>query len=1415
MPGPSENSEIQSVRAEAQQRSFNADDVEYTNGSSIRAEETPPRKSKSRKQMVDFRGFPLATEDGNPLSTDKQVYTKYEYGEDQSPSVVLNSESFLKEGRSVANKFSKKFPAAAPIEEQFSSESEVSRSLLGINRETTQQGLFGNVSTYGLDEKDWRIDGTEQLHPRFWYERPSSSGNYFETRFDEDTVNSAIAINSMPSPFTLPGKPSLQTQLITPGEGTFTGWGQYLNSIVALYLIRYMVENFDAETRTKFNLDYLLDKYPPRVQSDGSFVFDELYWDKIWLDIQQNRFGDAKNYPLLPKGTAYNLIEPTEGTISLEVPRTAALWGEGGSSSVIISAADAVLPSNFNVTWDRFFFSITRVYFPEGDSDNYGHYRIQTNPQPRVWNDYFGLDWDYLRTDLKNWSFKIHENESTVSQLERDLKLPYFVLSELVPDPDNIFSTSWPSASIQKSIRLPTSENKIGGTPGVSAQVSIKSIRSFRYQPGRISGFTYGSKASEIGAGPGTTIEWGVENDTDAYFFRLADGADFQIVRRSIVPLDETQFLEDAGYIGDATTTVVRNGYRQYETIIEQKNMNGDSLNGEGESGYILDPDTVTMYKIEFGWYGAIGARFYAYIPQENGECRWVIVHTLVIENQLGRPCLGDPFFYFRYRLIVGDSSKIRVNQFLYKFGASYYIDGYDEGTLYSSFAKSKVRLLPDPKFTSTKNYLNAIDYTTLIGVKPKQYLYNRYGSEVYNKKEIFPRSISVYSKEDAEIKIIRQKACPEFAYFHQEGYNWSLLPEHRRVKGKFSIKRWETNDQSLGIDEEESSTYSATMSGTAFLPTATDPSKPWRTISSTIGNANFRNNVINDQLIRLVGDDLFQLTYSSRDLSGSNPKFKLMRIEDRGGYDLTTSQQPDLLKQQVYLTFTYAPIGDYVNGYDVEFDYFRRDQTLVSDIDIISDEFYFFWVGGNRSGIDSSHAGTMRVGFAWQNNTTGSLLHPDRRDSGTWGIQMPADITATSGDPYEIWKGTDSNGNEFINYDNEKFYEGLPVDFVKDYDGNCLWIETNTHLTVDTKGLEVNHRSDHRDLFDLENADISVPGAEGGECQGLGFKAGREDRDVVISEYTIVNDDGSTTNTWYLESLEGPWPSLGASYQVTVRQDNGTTTDFTVPRPVTKTLEDGTIVYLLKIGEGNNPPAPLSDGESVKVIYEILYIALIDKQNKVTSILTSSIAAVDFARMFVQCKQGASMGGMWIGQKTAQGIVLDPFTPHASTVNVRHNVPELSGQNKSGTAPTDGALKVITTRTQNDVYGLSTAPTVLDSAGEKVETTRQSINSSAQKCGSFLSRGGTDPAGILTPSDYPIRWLTNNQTGLPLGTFYVSKNESVEISLEGIFNVNAESIVNSDDANLATIFIARSLNSHDPVDSKKEIYLTLNYDEQ
>ena len=48
-----------------------------------------------------------------------------------------------------------------------------------------------------------------------------------------------------------------------------------------------------------------------------------------------------------------------------------------------------------------------------------------------------------------------------------------------------------------------------------------------------------------------------------------------------------------------------------------------------------LEFDKVTMYKIEFSWYGAVGALFLAYVPVGAGEARWVRVHHLRASNQL------------------------------------------------------------------------------------------------------------------------------------------------------------------------------------------------------------------------------------------------------------------------------------------------------------------------------------------------------------------------------------------------------------------------------------------------------------------------------------------------------------------------------------------------------------------------------------------------------------------------------------------------------------------------------------------------------------------------------------------------------------------------------------------------------------
>ena len=111
-----------------------------------------------------------------------------------------------------------------------------------------------------------------------------------------------------------------------------------------------------------------------------------------------------------------------------------------------------------------------------------------------------------------------------------------------------------------------------------------------------------------------------------------------------------------------------------------------------------IDLTKVTMYKVEFSWYGAVGALFLAYVPVSNGEARWVRVHHLRASNQLKVSSLGNATLPITYMVYGGGSvnrfgyadNKRTVSAFGYgsasehivKYGASYYIDGGDRGTV-------------------------------------------------------------------------------------------------------------------------------------------------------------------------------------------------------------------------------------------------------------------------------------------------------------------------------------------------------------------------------------------------------------------------------------------------------------------------------------------------------------------------------------------------------------------------------------------------------------------------------------------------------------------------------------------------------------------------------------------------------------
>ena len=356
-----------------------------------------------------------------------------------------------------------------------------------------------------------------------------------------------------------------------------------------------------------------------------------------------------------------------------------------------------------------------------------------------------------IDTWTETWrDMKIGIDDPVTGETFNFAKVPE-ILSEI--DPNDLSSVGL------NSINVDSTNTRPGYSDSEQRYAYLQSRRVFRYQPGRISGFTFGVRTSAEPVS-GIVNEWGISNPTDQYVFRIEAGQ-FSIVRRSTIPLEQSVLLRNGLKLEDQTRIASGDPFdsEEYWTIeIPRDKFNGDALDSNGPSGYLLKPENVTMYKIEFGWYGAIGARFYAYIPTDNGEARWVVLHTLVIENSLGAPCLEDSYFRLKYSVNIQNTGDVRTPQYLYKYGASYYIDGGDEGTtqIYSVSSKQKT--------------ISSSNETSLIGIRPKEVLLNRDGVDIVNKKLIIPTELNVSSDSLSEIKVVTCTACPGFGHVYTPG---------------------------------------------------------------------------------------------------------------------------------------------------------------------------------------------------------------------------------------------------------------------------------------------------------------------------------------------------------------------------------------------------------------------------------------------------------------------------------------------------------------------------------------------------------------------------------------------------------------------------------------------------------------------
>lgn len=249
-----------------------------------------------------------------------------------------------------------------------------------------------------------------------------------------------------------------------------------------------------------------------------------------------------------------------------------------------------------------------------------------------------------------------------------------------------------------------------GYTNGVIT-ASWQSKRAFRYQPGRVSGFTLGVRMSTASDSSGEVIQWGCRNVYgDGYYFQLERGTDLYIVRTS-----------------PGLPTIK----------VPQTEWNGDTLLvGQTATGWTFDLNKVTMFKIEFSWYGAVGATFFVYVPIGPDEARWVKLHQIPAENINTVPSLRSP--YLRFFTSVTATAGTTQPAFINLYGSSVYIDGGDKGTVVLGTAA-----LESPKNIDTNS-------RTLLGLYAKSKINN-----VDNQRIIYPVSLSAYSSVPARIDLV------------------------------------------------------------------------------------------------------------------------------------------------------------------------------------------------------------------------------------------------------------------------------------------------------------------------------------------------------------------------------------------------------------------------------------------------------------------------------------------------------------------------------------------------------------------------------------------------------------------------------------------------------------------------------------
>lgn len=577
-----------------------------------------------------------------------------------------------------------------PVEEQSKIASEVALSLLGIPRSEVALGIFADVNTYDVNPSEW--SATPEQRQTF------SAGD--DPAYDGFNGPQDHGLSHIPEESgALIEAPADKTAVLT-SKRFFRYQPGRVSS--ATFGVKSSITPAGATVRFVRN---------PAIRKYGIYDnFDGYYWETRGP-------GD---------GDHFSVVRRTQSLIE-ENPQA---YGNGQTDDFGFAGnADAGIPGDLVILRDQLIMTHAAIYDPSLLLDETLHefndilsntITLDDASELNVGQHVIYQTEDSAISGLTNTRiYKILSksgNDVTLSEIDNDTEIDLGALSgtHFLKTPVPFIFPDTSNNTGLEDVMFPYTRDFLNDAEFTDAPLfgAINTAEAENYtHPGTFDGdgdsnATIIQQIKEVNSGVKAADLDGATHDVSGWenWIKYNVKPEFYKVYEFRVPRSRFSgdFVDGSGEREVLFSDVVRTAAGDDTTQFPGQNVKTEAdpnANLIRDSIWDIDFNKVLMKKIEFSWYGAVGALFLAYVPVSNGEARWVRVHHLRASNQLKVSSLGNATLPITYTIYGGGSTERfgydnteripntipgsgSFSEYISKYGSSYYIDGGDRGTV-------------------------------------------------------------------------------------------------------------------------------------------------------------------------------------------------------------------------------------------------------------------------------------------------------------------------------------------------------------------------------------------------------------------------------------------------------------------------------------------------------------------------------------------------------------------------------------------------------------------------------------------------------------------------------------------------------------------------------------------------------------